>query len=268
MPDAGEAVCRACRLVQAQGGRCAGCGREELVGLARLDALVRPTVRLGLARYPHAMPTVIGWGLIALTLTFCGVRTGAPWGGLAAILVATGVVLSTHLTLVRGRRVLPVALPAPVAAAPAAVGVARVRATPVRAVISGREALAVSTTVSSVRDGRVYFRRVSASELWLETDEGELVLVCGEVWVEPPSSAAPSALTRRPTREMLALVGVVGVSAIDEPLTIEEWAIHAGERVEAFGELRREPVAGDGYRERLGLVLRGAPGAPIRLRAA
>lgn len=237
--------------------------------MSRIQTLARPTVRLALSRYQHAVPTMIGWGFIALTLSICGVGTGASWLVPAAILVATGVVLSTHLTVVRSRPLLsPVALPAHVDTSPAVIGVARVRGTPVRAAISGRDALAVSTTVSSVRDGRVYFRRVTASELWLETDDGALVLVSGEVWVEPPPSAAPSALTRRATFEMLALVGVIGVSPSDEPLTIEEWAIHAGQRVEAFGALRREPVAGDGYRERLGLVLRGAPGAPIRLRAA
>jgi hypothetical protein len=89
--------------------------------------------------------------------------------------------------------------------------------------------LAVST-VTVARDGRVYFRRAAATELWLDWEEGERVLVGGEIWVEAPAMA---------------------MSAIDP-----------GQRIAARGEL----IAGAGQREHVGVVPRGEPGAAIRLR--
>jgi hypothetical protein len=248
--DAAEVVCRSCRLVQEPATRCAACAAIDLLPLARVGELAttRWALALELGDPPRsALGTVVA---VLRTLAFVALAAlpGREW-------------------LSRRRRLAPVAPRALPPATAGKTGVARTHGPPVRAAIAGRDALAVSTSVTAARDGRVYFRRAAATTLWLDGDDGERVLVCGEIWVDAPATSSPSALARRTSAEMLALVGVDGPLPIDEPLVIDEWAIYPGQRVAASGELRRELHAGAAYRDHVGLVLRGRPGAPVHLRA-
>ncbi len=275
-------VCHECRMLQEEGGTCRGCGGHALVPSHRAEALSSTKVNVAMVE-DEPVKGVRDLLAAAATVVFAvgGMMLGfwlfSPLGEVAGeigatVLFGAGAGLGwfghkLHFRRVRKRLLFPIALPEP---KPGSVteGTATLLTPPVLAPVARREALAVSTTVFSPDGGRIFFRRADACSFLLRCTDGSDVLVCGEMWVDPPAGAASDRHpARRATRELLGVLGIPDVVPFAQPPVIDEWAIYPGQRVQASGEPRRELVGGGQYRDAERVVLRGAPGVPIILRA-
>jgi len=244
--------CRRCRLVQERAGTCAACDgdalepADEVQRLASSQLAFRPR-RLRLGRSGSSLATAV---MFAMVFGLGGIGS---FLGASIAAVFFGYVLSDR-RLVREDVLRPVRL-LPTGSAPRRMGVAQPKDT----VLPQASALVRSVTIGAQLHLPL-FRRVFAVDFWLIPANGERILVTGSV------ELANDGQDLGPTNlDHLHLLGLPLDLALPRGMRTREMVIPAGARVQVSGEPRRELIAGLSYRDEEALVLRGLPGAPIRV---
>ena len=181
-------VCRRCRLVQEEAGSCAACGAPRTQPMAQL----RP--RRALTLIPREPPTgargaaeMLVTGLLMCLGWMVGGWLDSALVAFALFLLAFGAGIGTRYQLPRlvsklsSRRLLP---PPPT---PPHAGTAEPIDDTLPAVFRDVRAVAILLAVGH-DPFHPLFWRVSSVDFWLVPDEGERMLVTGNVTVHPPET--------------------------------------------------------------------------------
>jgi len=257
-------VCRRCRLVQEEAGSCAACGAPRTQPIAQL----RPRRALTLVRRD---PPTGARGAVEILATFpilCVVVIAGAW--LGGDLLATGLGVLTFVAAVGTRVRLPRLV--------SKLSSRRLLPPPPNPPFTGTAEAIDDTLAAAFRDVRAVaillavghdplhplFWRVSSVDFWLVPEEGERMLVTGNVTVRPPDTL-DSCYRGAASAFDLERLGVPAEIPLRGELNWEI-VVPLGARVEVTGWPQRELVAGLGYRDEEALVLRGRPGAPLGVR--
>jgi hypothetical protein len=132
----------------------------------------------------------------------------------------------------------------------------------------GDEACLATSFFIKPKDSKgCYFRAERASEFLLTTDNNEVFLITGEVWVE---ARRPFHCQTTPDEINKLLVElVISRKFLTASMMAEEYLVREGDRVEVIGTIGAEsrPGFADGYREGgMTPTFRGQPGGPVFVR--
>jgi hypothetical protein len=257
-------VCRRCRLVQEEAGSCTACGAPRTQPTAQL----RP--RRALTLVPREPPTgargaaeMLATGLVMCLGWMAGGLLDSALVAFALFLLAFAAGVGTRYRLPRlvaklsSRRLLP---PPP---NPPYIGTAE----PIDETLPAtfRDVRAVAILLAVGHDPfHPLFWRVSSVDFWLVPNEGERMLVTGNVTVHPPATI-DSCYRGAASAFDLERLGVPAEIPLRGELNWEI-VVPIGAHVEVSGWPQRELIAGVGYRDQEVLVLRGRPGTPLGLR--
>jgi hypothetical protein len=244
--------CRRCRLVQEQTAVCGACAGEaleradEVQRLASSQLAIRPRERR-MGRSGESL------ALLLLGSMLYGLGEIGSFVGTFCAVLFFGYVVSDR-RVVREDVLRPVRL-LPPESYPRRTGTVRPKDTLLPQVSAVLRGVTIGPQIHMPM-----FRRVFAVDFWLIPASGERILVTG------PIALANEGEDLGPTLpDHLALVGLPLDLDLPRGMRTRETVVPAGVQVQVSGEPRRELIAGLSYRDQEALVLRGLPGAPIRV---
>ena len=129
--------------------------------------------------------------------------------------------------------------------------------------ISGVEAILAWTEITGTPD-EIYFRHAVAVDFFLETPTDGTILVAGVMALAVDRLGPVVELPLHP--EHLAALGLPPDVELAADALLRQWHVLAGNHLDATSTPRRELSARAGYREEEVVVLRGTPGAPVRIK--